>query len=213
MSESPDGAVPCKIPQSTRRNNYPISRTPRRGLTAVGMALTRIAQPFFKRYGFNETMLLTQWPAIIGPELAAICLPTRLVFHRGTRHDGVLTVRVPGGGFAVEIQHRAPFLIERIKTYFGYAVVGHIRIRQGPLPHLPRHAFASEPATLSLEEEHALISALTSVKDDSLRAALTRLGHAVLSPLHSSCPERTNERTSAVTSGSTPNQAANPGRA
>ncbi|KAF0118194.1 MAG: hypothetical protein FD149_826 [Rhodospirillaceae bacterium] len=213
MSESSDGSVPRKVPQSTRRNNHPISRTQRHGLTAIGVALTRTAQPFFKRYGFDETMLLTQWPAIIGPELAAICLPTRLVFHRGTRHDGILTVRVPGGGFAVEIQHRAPFLIERIKTYFGYAVVGQIRIRQGPLPHWPRHACASEPATLPLEEEHALMNALTAVKDDSLRAALTRLGQAVLSPLHSSCPERTKERTSAVTSGSTPNQAVNPGRA
>lgn len=213
MKKSSDKSIPHKVPSLVRSRNYAIPRTREHGLTAVGAAFAHITRPLFKRHGFNEAALLTQWPTIVGHELAARCLPKKLSFHRGTHHNGTLTLTVSGGGFAVEIQHRTFFLIERINTYFGYAVVEHIKIYQGPLPRPPCHIPTPVPMVLSPEKEKTLMTTLTSVRDDSLRAALACLGHAVLSRLDPSCSERTNEHNSAVTSGSIPNQAANPGRA
>ena len=142
--------------------------------------MVRVAGRILGRRGFSEAALLTQWPAIVGPEVAAVCLPTRLTFSRGAKRGGVLSLRVAGGGFAIELQHRTVSLIKRINTYFGYVMVDQIRMTQGLLPRRPRFAPLSEPIVLPPDEETVLAVELAPVRDDALRAALARLGRTIL---------------------------------
>ena len=104
-----------------------------------------IGKPFGRR-GFGEGGLIAQWPAIAGEEIARHSAPLKLSFPRGERQGGTLTVRV-AGAFAVELQHVAPLLIERINAYLGYGAITRLRLEQGRLPPRRRPALR-QPAPL-----------------------------------------------------------------
>jgi hypothetical protein len=135
-----------------------------------------IGKPFGRR-GFGEGGLIAQWPAIAGEEIARHSAPLKLSFPRGERQGGTLTVRV-AGAFAVELQHVAPLLIERINAYLGYGAIARLRLEQGRLPPRRRPALR-HPAPLAPAEESALAQSLGRITDDGLRQALDGLGRAV----------------------------------
>jgi len=135
-----------------------------------------IGKPFGRR-GFGEGGLIAQWPAIAGEEVARHSAPLKLAFPRGQRQGGTLTLRVTGA-FAVELQHLAPLLIERINAYLGYGAIARLKLEQGRLPPRRRPALR-QPVPLGPAEESALTRSLARIGDDALREALDRLGRAV----------------------------------
>jgi hypothetical protein len=151
----------------------------RRGrLRALAAEVPRIAGAALGKRGFAEAQLVAQWPAIIGESLAEGVTPDRLSFPRGERREGVLHLRV-APGLALEVQHREPVLVERINAFFGYRAVARLALKQGP----PAHA-AVAPAPhrrpLKSEERQSLDQRLQGIEDAGLRAALERLGEAVI---------------------------------
>lgn len=144
----------------------------RPGLRALGSAVSRIAAPIVARGGGTLARLKADWPAIIGSESAAATWPAAL------SRDGVLKLRVASER-ALEIQHRAPFVIERINLFLGRDAVVRIVLVQGPLP-LPPPARPGSPPPLSDDEARALEGQLAAVPDPELRAALARLGRSVV---------------------------------
>jgi hypothetical protein len=150
---------------------------PPRAIAGHVSALTR--QALGKR-GLAEANLLADWPTIIGTEQAQICQPDRLTFPRGERRDGTLHLRVAPVA-ALELQHDAPRLIERINSYFGYAAIAELRLVQTPLKNQktapPLHP-KKGPDRGQLSQ---LADRLESVKDPEMRLTLNRLGVAILS--------------------------------
>ncbi|MBV9524032.1 MAG: DUF721 domain-containing protein [Alphaproteobacteria bacterium] len=147
-------------------------------MRAIGAALPRIAAPILGKDGAVTAQLLAEWPAIVGAEIAARCRPMRLTFRRGERRNGTLRLRVVPAA-ALEIQHGEPLLIERINGFFGYPAVGRLALVQGPAP-LPDAPQPPRLRTLAPAEQEALHHRLERVQDPELRAALERLGRAVL---------------------------------
>lgn len=140
----------------------------------VGNAL----QSAFKRQGFAAVDIISHWEDIVGPELAGRTEPLKLVWPR--REDpfstGTLTVRVEGV-YALELQHLAPVVIERVNRYFGWACVGRLAIRQGPVTRKARRpALPLEPAA---EAVAAVEQSLGEFEDEGLKSALARLGAMV----------------------------------
>ena len=149
------------------------------GMRVLAAALPRIAGRALGRRGFAEAGIITDWAAIVGPALAAESLPVKLSFPRGQRSDGVLQVRV-AGPLAVELQHLAPQVLERVNTYLGYRAVTQLKLSRGVLP----AAAAAEPEAPPLSQTAlAEVRAATAgVDDDALREALEGLGRALRSP-------------------------------
>ena len=143
------------------------------GMQAVGVAAARLAAPIVaKRGGGTLARLKLGWAEIVGAELAAVTWPEAL------GRDAALKLRVaPGVG--LELQHRAPLVIERINLFFGRAVVVRLALIQAPLP-LPARLRPAEPEPLASEETAALDSSLDRIGDPELRAALAALGRLVL---------------------------------
>ncbi|MDX1580648.1 MAG: DUF721 domain-containing protein, partial [Alphaproteobacteria bacterium] len=79
----------------------------------------RMTEPAFRRQGFAQQDIVTRWAQIVGPALGETSLPEKLNFPPGKRRGGTLIVRVEGG-MALELQHLAPQVIERVNSYFGY---------------------------------------------------------------------------------------------
>ncbi len=145
-----------------------------KGLRAVATSVDKIVRPIWRKRGLAETSLVADWPAIVGPDLANQSHPQRLVRRRddsgGTLH------LVVAGPLALELQHLAPQVIERINTYFGYRAVARISLHQGPIKRPPRPA----PAPRELPEPPGLAERLVFVEDPDLRRALHGLGRAIL---------------------------------
>lgn len=169
-----DRAAPPAVPPRA----VPRAVTVRRGPRALAASLPPITAPIFKKRGFAEAGILTDWPAIVGPLLAGRTAPERIAFPRGARHDGTLHI-VCDGAFAPELQHLAPKVIERINGYFGYRAVARLKLIQGPVPKPPARP-ATPPRALAPAEEEALARCLATVADPDLRARLDALGRAVL---------------------------------
>ncbi|CCG07099.1 DUF721 domain-containing protein [Pararhodospirillum photometricum] len=151
----------------------PPSEKPRRSNAPRPLAETVIqaALPWLGRRGLAEQSLLTHWTDILGPVLAARVHPVRLT-------KGVLHVKAESGGVALELQHRAPLVIDRINTFLGRPAVERLSVRQGR-GYAKRAPRRPAPPPLPPERRAQIDKALESVDDPALREALGRLGHAI----------------------------------
>ena len=151
----------------------------RRGrMRAIAADVPKIAGAVLGKRGFAEAQLVAQWPAIIGEAIALGASPVKLTFGRGERREGTLHLRVDSA-LALEIQHREPVLIERINAFFGYRAVSRLALRQGPPATAPTPP-PPRPRPLKAEERQQLDRGLAAIEDPALKAALERLGEAVI---------------------------------
>jgi hypothetical protein len=138
--------------------------------------------PVLARQGFGESQIVLYWEDIVGERLAAMSEPLALKWPpRGSgprdHAPAALVIRVESG-FALELQHLAGVVIERVNGYLGFACVDRIALRQGPVTARksgsPRRP-APSPAALA-----AAAALVEDVAEAPLREALTRLGAQVL---------------------------------
>jgi hypothetical protein len=119
--------------------------------------------------------LLDDWPAIVGEPLARRAAPEALSFPQGRRDGGVLTLRAHAAD-ALEIQHEAPRILERINGHYGYRAIERLRLVQAP----PPARVKTRPARrLAPTEEAAIDAALAEVEDPELRDRLAALGRSI----------------------------------
>jgi hypothetical protein len=146
----------------------------RPGFRAVGVAISKVTLPIITaRGGGILVRLKSDWAAIVGPDWADATWPTAL------GRDGALKLRAAPGA-ALEAQHRAPLLIERINGFFGRPVVSRLALVQGPLP-LPPRPRSRLPRQLAAVEVKALDERLADIADSDLREALAQLGRSLIS--------------------------------
>jgi hypothetical protein len=145
----------------------------RQSFQALGVAVSKLAAPIIaKRGGAILVRLKAEWAAIIGAEWAALTWPHSL------GRDGALKLRVVPSA-ALELQHRTPLLIERINFFFGRSVVSRLSLVQGPMP-LDSASYKPGETTLAPSEVEGLDERLSGIADPALRAALGKLGHAII---------------------------------
>jgi hypothetical protein len=145
----------------------------RPGFRAAGASVAKVVSPIVARHGGGIlARLKAEWAAIVGPELAAVTWPEALA--RG----GTLKLRVAPVK-ALELQHRAPLVIERVNLFFGREAVTRLSLMQGLLPlAAPVPRATSRP--LNSREANALDHQLSGVASPELRAALAGLGRRVI---------------------------------
>jgi len=144
---------------------------------ALAKTLADVTKPVFKKHGFAEHRILTEWPLIAGEELAAWSQPQKLVMHRGKHEGGTLHVLVASAR-ALELQHLQPMILDRIAAYFGHQAVTRIVFTQThTVFHKPvKPAMAKKPAP-----DKAFIAPVEACEDEALRNALKSLGETLLS--------------------------------
>jgi hypothetical protein len=149
----------------------------RRGAQPLSSLIPRAARAALRKHGFAKTEIVSRWPLIVGRGLAAHCAPERLAYAANQPGGGTLHLRAEGG-FALELQHLEPMILERINTYYGYRAVARLVIKQGPLParRAPRRR---KTVRLTPAQERALAKTLAATRDEDLRQALADLGRQV----------------------------------
>lgn len=130
-----------------------------------------------------ELRLAASWSALVGPAIARRSRPlsVRLARRRPTTDDdgdasrgGTLTVLVDSA-FALEMQHLAPVILDRVAGLLGPGAVTKLAIRQGTVnPISPPAA-----ATVAPPPAPAPAGSPVPVEDEELRASLERLRQAL----------------------------------
>ena len=131
------------------------------GPKPLGALLPGVTRAAFRRRSPASAQVLADWPEIVGPVLAARCSPRRLA-------AGTLTLACEGP-IALELQHVATALIERINTHLGGRVVERLRFQQEVLSRPPLVAPRARAAPVEVP----------GLPEGSLREALGRLGGAM----------------------------------
>jgi hypothetical protein len=154
---------------------------------AIGAYVARMLDPIARARGFAITSLLSEWPAVVGEELARFTAPDKLVWPRRTedreaattqsawRTGGAILVLKVDGPRAIELQHRSEQILERVNMYFGYRAIAQLRFLQAPLPRAKIKATA--PVVFTAEEP----SPALGLADAGLAKALGRLGAGIRS--------------------------------
>ena len=129
-----------------------IGKNMRRGPRSIGSFLPKITGKILAKKGFPNMSLLTDWPAIVGPELAAYTCPEKMTGRvkklkkpaailspqskkrpsQKPQRGITLKLRVESHR-ALDVQYSLEEILQRINTYFGYRAVTDIRIIQGPI--------------------------------------------------------------------------------
>jgi len=141
----------------------------------------KIVGETFTRQGFASAELVTRWSDIVGTEIAAHSEPIKIQWTRpadgAEQEPGTLVLRVEGPA-AIEVQHLANVVCERVNRFLGWRAVERLALRQAPLRRGERKASrAADPAAAARVAE-----SLSGINDDDLKAALARLGAAIKRP-------------------------------
>ena len=149
-----------------------------RATAAVGRLLSKLLTPAARQRGFAAVAVIEEWPEIVGPSLARRCHPVRLAFRPGSKNGGTLVLQASGGA-ALELQHGAPQLLERVNDYFGFRAAARLQLLQMPLRPVPPPPAPPRTRSLSEAEEAALEAGVADVGDEQLGAALAALGRSI----------------------------------
>lgn len=129
----------------------------------------------FARQGFASRELVTRWSEIAGAEIAAHSQPLRIKWPRpieGTPPEPATLVLRVEGPMALDIQHAADVIVERVNRFFGWPAIGRLAFRQAPLS-VPEVVQAPAPPDPRMVEA---LARDIPVEDAELREALARLG-------------------------------------
>jgi hypothetical protein len=149
------------------------------GAKPLSVLLGDVFSDVYARQGFAARELVMRWADIAGPEIAAHAEPLKIQWPRPVegqpQEPATLVLRVEGP-MALEIQHAADVILQRVNRFFGWSAVGRLALRQAPLSrrNRPKPSRKPDPDGVARVEE-----TLTAVEDEDLRAALARLGAAI----------------------------------
>ena len=156
------------------------TRDKRRGsMRVAGSLVGALTKKALGKRGFASAAIITDWATIVGPDLAKHTRPQKLTFPKGKRDGGTVHI-LTSGPMALQLQHLAPMVVDRINSFFGYGAVAEIRLVQGALTQneMLKKRHPTRPLT---EADESHLGALTAgIEDDGIRERVRRLGIAVL---------------------------------
>lgn len=173
-----------------RRRTRPAPRPAPR----AGAALAKFIREMDETHGRGASALEPRWREIVGEPMARVTRPQKLTRGRGGK-GATLELRVAGPA-ALLVQHQAADILSRVNLFLGEGAVERLTISQGPVfqgpvfqgsvfqgsaspapagPAARRRAEPPPPAAMEAELDASLDAA-----PEALKAALARLGRAVL---------------------------------
>lgn len=161
--------------EAPARRRYATSR--------VGALLSGLLGPAARAHGFAESSILSEWGTIVGPALAARCQPLAVRFEKGRQRTareaggGILVLQASGAA-ALELQHAAAQIVERVNRFFGFAAIRGLRFVAMAVPPKPI-VLRRPPRRLDAAEEGQLTQAVAGIGNPDLQAALLSLGRKV----------------------------------
>lgn len=156
--------------------------TPKRLNRVVGVAeaLSKALDPVLRKRGFASRDIITHWAAMAPAPYDKVALPDRLAWPRGERgaEGATLYLRcIPG--HAMALAHEAALIAAAVNRYFGYVLVGTVRLSAEPF--IPRSADKGDARPQANADVRAQVeTTLAPVADEGVKEALRQLGLAII---------------------------------
>ena len=172
-------ATPPKSPPEPKRRNRTLS---------LADALAGAMDPVLKKRGFASRDIIAHWTVMAPKPYDQVAIPDKLSWPRGERSaEGAALYLRAMPGHALAIAHEGPAIAAAVNRYFGYVLVGAVRLSAEPFS---GHSASKEqkrhqPSQSTIAKVGASVD---GVEDEGLREALRALGHAL-----SSRPERNDK--------------------
>ncbi|WP_108395631.1 DUF721 domain-containing protein [Devosia submarina] len=137
--------------------------------------------PVLKKRGFASRDIITHWTVMAPEPYDKVAVPDKLVWPRAERGaEGATLVLRCVPGHALAIQHEGQKIAAAVNRYFGYVLVGQVRL--SPEPFTPGSGAKPDKRPQPSPSVQAKVGAqVADIEDDDLREALRTLGHALLS--------------------------------
>ena len=134
-----------------------------------------ITKDIFKKRGFKEQKILTNWKDIVGDEIGSYTIPESLTQNK------LLIVKC-NSSHALEFQYAIPKIIDRISFMMGYKAITNIKIKQGTIEN-ENKTIIKKKNTLSTKENNTLKSILNKVKNEKLKENLNSFAKSFFSEI------------------------------
>ncbi|MBI1340098.1 DUF721 domain-containing protein [bacterium] len=171
--------------ESIARLSWQRARPPARAGSQLRTAVAVALAPVLKQAGPSVELLRSRWAEIVGERLAKATEPSEVISGKG---GATLVIRAPSAAAGM-IQHAHDHIIQRVNLAVGSPVT-KLRIDQTTARPRPASASPQPPRRLSAAERAEVAEALATMPDNPVRAALARLGEAIVARYPSSPPER-----------------------
>ena len=148
----------------------------------IADVLSGALDPVLKKRGFASRDIITHWAVMAPKPYDQVAIPDKLTWPRGgerSAEGATLLLRcVPG--HALAIAHEGPKIAAAINRYFGFVLVGAVRLSAEPFT--PGSGQKAQNPVQPSQSTIAKVGAqVAEVADDDLREALRTLGHALSS--------------------------------
>jgi len=161
-------------------------RSSTKGFKRTDSLLTGRIRQASETRGFAQSRLLTHWAEIVGEDTAAVAKPVEVSYGRGG-FGATLTILTTGAN-APMLEMQKTKLREKVNAVYGYNAIARVRITQtaatgfaeGQVDFATRKKASTGPDHDPVLRQKAT-QVVEPVADDSLRAALARLGENVMS--------------------------------
>lgn len=157
-------------------------RATTKGFARTGKLLEGQIRRTSESRGFAQAKLLTHWPEIAGPDIAAIARPVDVKFGRNGL--GATLTLLTTGAQAPMLEMQKEHLREKVNAVYGYSAISRIRITQTAATGFAEGQVSFDhrpkPEKPALPAHPAATESVAPVADDTLRGALERLGTNIL---------------------------------
>lgn len=163
----------------------PTRRASTKGFKRTASLLTGRVRQASESRGFAQSRLLTHWAEVAGTETAEISRPVEVSYGRGGM--GATLTLLTTGAHAPVLEMQKEQLRAKVNAVYGYNAIARIRVTQTAATGFQEGQVAFEhqskdsgPAQPAPEMTQAAGQVVAPVQDDTLRAALERLGAHIL---------------------------------
>jgi hypothetical protein len=147
----------------------------------IADVLSGALDPVLKKRGFASRDIITHWHVMAPKPYDTVAVPDKLTWPRGERSaEGATLVLRCVPGHALAIQHEGEKIAAAINRYFGFVLVGAVRLSAEPFT-----PGSGQKVENNIQPNQSVIAKVgaqvADVADDDLREALRTLGHALSS--------------------------------
>ena len=149
-------------------------------LESLGSIFIPIRNGAFDAKDFIEADIMLKWSDIVGKDIASFSTPIKVKFNPKT-DERTIYMEVPVGGFALELQHREVYLLEKINSYFGYKAIHKLSISQNANMIIKKMQKTKKTQQIDDRDKKYLLEMSDGINNDELKEILIKLGENVIS--------------------------------
>jgi hypothetical protein len=151
-------------------------------LESLGSIFRPIIKDALSSDDLIEVDIMLNWVDIVGENISAYSRPLKAVYDNKI-NQRILNIDVPVGGFALEIQHKEQYLLNKINSYFGYRAIHKIKVNQNinMKPALIKSISTNKKTRELNEDEKKYLEELTDgIEDEKIKEILIKIGKDVI---------------------------------